>query len=914
MSDSITPERWREIDELFARALDVDPADRPGFLGAACQGDAELLRAVSALLDQHRAAAHIIGDSALEFDPDLLSELEAADAADHLLHDAQLRVGPYRIVREIGRGGMGAVYLAERADGEFEKEVALKLVKRGMDTDEILARFRHERRILASLEHPSIARLYDGGVSDDGRPYIVMELVEGEPITSYCDRHRLSVDDRIALFQMVCGAVQYAHQKLVVHRDIKPSNILVGEDGIPKLLDFGIAKLLADEDLSSPRTRPGMRMLTPEFAAPEQLRGDPPSAASDVYALGAVLFELLAGRRALGSIAPGAREAEVGPGMVSVAATHPATERWGRGGITAAGGDPSPSQIAWNRSTTPERLRRSLAGDIDTLVLHALAPDPERRYGSTQQLLDDLERYRTGMPIHARPPTARYLAMKFVRRHRSALAASLVVLLTLVGGLAGILVQSRRAATERDAARQAQDASEQIASFLIDLFDSADPLGIRPERTDTMLVRELVDRGAARVESELVAQPALRAEMLTVLGRVYSNLGAYASAESMLEAAVAASEASAPGRSNPIQLALLAGAAKSQGHYARADSLLSEVIAIYAAGGSAADTLYVESLSERGLLLTNLGRYDEAQVFHDRALEQLRLRPDLPPYLHARARGNLAILHYEIGDYPEAERGFRETLELEQSYLAPDHPRLAASLNNVASSLHYQGRYEDAEPLYLKALEIGRPGLGDEHAEVGNYFQNLATLYDDQERYAEAEDLYRLSIRAHEATLGRDNPTTAMVLRNFALNRRSVGALAEAESLLREALAYIEASLGREHLYSAVTGAALGRVLTELNSLDEASDYVVASLALLEDLLPPEHHLVAVSRSDLGAHHLARGNYAEAEPLLLESYGALAEDRGVDHYLTRNAARHLHNLYTARGEPARAAEYAVTAE
>jgi eukaryotic-like serine/threonine-protein kinase len=877
-----------EVHALFERVIDLDPEARWPVLDEACAGRPGLRARVESLLASDTGA-----DTLLDADPALMwAALLEEDEPEGR------RIGPWRIVREIGRGGMGAVYHAERADGDFEQRVALKLVKRGMDTDEILERFRHERRILASLKHPAIARLYDGGATEDGLPYLVMELVDGEPITRWCDRERLTIDGRIDLFCKVCAAVQHAHQMLVVHRDIKPSNIFVAQDGTPRLLDFGIARLLDDSDERTPLTRTGVRILTPEYAAPEQIRGEPATAATDVYALGAVFYELLTGERPF----------EHAAGRFADAAlTVPRPSERVRSPTSTV----SPEDKAGLRCTTPDRLRRRLAGDLDTIVLKALEPDATLRYGSAQQLLDDLVRHRTGRPIRARPATFAYRARKFVRRNRSALAAAALILITLLAGLGATLWQAQRAAGERDAAELARASAEQVTAFLLDMFDSADPFDVRPERADTLRVRAIVDRGAERVRSELVGQPVLQAELLTVFGKVYANLGLYDSAEEMLEQALRlARNLDAPDHRQVSPLTLLATVAHNRGAFQRADSLLARALAIYDETAAPPDSFYVASASERGVTLMYLGEYDESRRMHARARALIDTLGISGIPLHGRVVNNLGLLHHTLAQYDSAAAVFEVTLEIERGYLPAGHPRLATTLNNLASSTHFAGRLAEAEPNYIEAVRTARASLGDDHAEVGVFLQNLATLYDDLGRYAQADTAYRQSIRVHEASLGRTSVNTALLLRNHALNRLEVNQPDTAEALLREALATMNERLGSDHLYTAVTRAALGRVLIASGRLDEARSHLDAALTLLGHQLPPDHYLLLSARLDLGAWHTARAQYEDAEAILLDSHRTLLATNPDNHPQTRRVRRLLLELYSAWKKPAQAAEFA----
>jgi eukaryotic-like serine/threonine-protein kinase len=886
--------RWQQMDRLFAEALELPEEQRRAFLEEACGEDKLLLADMTALLNNAAEAEQVIGESATGFAAELLPSLEASVDAAESVPPGQ-RIGPYRILEEIGRGGMGTVHRAERADGEFEKKVALKLVKRGMDTDEILARFRHERRILAGLEHPHIARMYDGGATDDGRPYFVMELVEGEPITTYCDRRRLTIRERLQLFRVVCNAVQHAHQKLVVHRDIKPSNILIATDGTPRLLDFGIAKLIDEEGDDSPMTRVGAGLLTPEYAAPEQLEGRAVTTATDVYGLGAVLHELLAGRRPFALRSPGTprlREVEPAESRRPSATLKQAEDA---GAVAAA------------RGTTRDRLGRILRADLDAIVLKALEVEPERRYAAVGHLADDIERHLRGLPIHARLASPWRRAWKFARRHSIPVASAALIALSLLGGSGIAMQQARRAAVERDVAQYEREKAEQVTSFLVELFETADPDAAQGERGDTLRVRSVLDRSSARVREELAGQPELQGELLVTLGRIYINLGAFDPAEALINDALMILEENNPTPvSRAVRRSMLARIALERGEFPRADSLLALSVATLDAEGIPHDSLYIALLTEHGLIRSYLGDYDEALALNERALETADRTHLAAGPLRSRILKNLATVRYDLGDYARAEVLFREASEAERVYRRANHPEHASTLNNLAASVHYQGRYDEAEPLYLDAISVATRGLGEAHSAVGDYIQNLATLYADQGRYEEAEPLYRRAVQISEDAFGRKSARTAMLLRNLALNRYGIGDLPEAEALLREIEVSLSEELGPEHLYPALASVALARVLIPLGTMAEALSRLESGMVLLEAQLPPGHFLIETSRRDLGAWHAASGNFALAEPLLLESHAALAAGRGDNHYLTTEARDELRRLYLAWGKPQQA--------
>jgi eukaryotic-like serine/threonine-protein kinase len=452
----MTPERWEEIKRLFEAASELPAEERSGYLDAACAADAALRAEVKNLLLADAEAGSFIEAPAYEA---ATKPMGAGEPAGR--DGAPQRIGAYRLLSELGRGGMGAVYLAERADDEYRRRVAIKLIRRGMDSDEILRRFRHERQILASLDHPHIARLLDGGTSADGLPYFVMEHIEGEPLTDYCDRRRLSVTARLQLFRDVCAAVHYAHQSLVVHRDLKPSNILVTNDGAVKLLDFGIAKLLFASELtplSLRQTAPGVRLMTPEYASPEQVRGETVTTASDIYALGVILYELLTGRRPYRLTRRSLHEVErivceQEPERPSTAISRVEAEVDGAGELHALA---TPESVSLTREGSPERLRRRLRGDLDNIVLRALSKEPARRYGSAEQFSEDLRRHLTGLPVIARPDTFGYRSGKFIRRHKAGVAAAAAAALMLAGFGANQTAQSARLARERDRAVAAE--------------------------------------------------------------------------------------------------------------------------------------------------------------------------------------------------------------------------------------------------------------------------------------------------------------------------------------------------------------------------------------------------------------------------------------------------------------------------
>ncbi|MEM7354640.1 MAG: serine/threonine-protein kinase, partial [Acidobacteriota bacterium] len=614
-------ESWRRVEELFHDALEQPAAERRAWLEAACADAPELQQEVESLLAAGEHTSRV--EDAVRGGFELATQVLPGEVPE--------RIGPYRVIREVGRGGTGVVYLAER-DGEVRQRVAVKVIKRGMDTDEILDRLRRERQILADLEHPNIARLIDGGSTEDGRPYFAMEMVEGETLDAYCDRRQLSIGDRLRLFLGVCSAVQHAHQNLIIHRDLKPSNILITETGEPKLLDFGIAKLLAPTEHT--RTATGVYLLTPEYASPEQFRGEPLTTATDVYSLGVVLYRLLSGRPPYRLTGRSHRELEH---LVDTAdAPRPSAvvaEPWE--------GGPSAEAVAEQRQSKPTTLRRRLRGDLDNIVLTAMRKEPERRYPTVDQLADDLRRHLELRPVKARPTSFGYRFGRTLRRYRAAAIAASLALVSLLGGLIATTHQARVAERHRRQAERQTVRAESVTDFLIELFRVVDP---SEARGNEVRAREILDRGAARIE-QLEGQGEVQVQLLSMMGQVYQNLGLYQPSASLYARAVELGEAT------------------------------------FGAG----DPEVARGLTEHADVLVDLGDLDRAEAQIERALaSQRRELGDRHPDI-ARSLDVLGIVRFSRGDVEGAGDLFDQAAEMRVELLGESDAATAESLNNLAS-------------------------------------------------------------------------------------------------------------------------------------------------------------------------------------------------------------------------------------
>lgn len=854
--NALSNERWREINDLLDEVLDLDSDARAQRLARVGAEDAELRRAVERLLRADAGAPTFLEAEAAEYAEPLLPVLED-DMAD-LVSTSGERLGAYRIDREIARGGMGRVFLAERADGEYVQKVALKVLRPGLDAQDAQDRFRIERQVLATLGHPNIARLLDGGVTEDGRPYLAMEYVEGRPIDRHCDEERLPVEERLHLFRNAAEAVQHAHRNLVVHRDLKPSNIFVTPEGEVKLLDFGIAKLLDEsEGVGEPLTRTGQRWLTPEYAAPEQVSGAPITTATDVYQLGVVLYELLTGRRPFERDAGSIRSIEQAVLQTEPDKPSAAVSR-DRGRPKSGGTLPTdPALVSEVRRTHPDRLRRTLQGDLDTIVLKALRKDPEERYASVEAFVDDIKRHLAGLPVTARKPTAAYRVQAFVRRHKVGVAATATVAMVLIGSLGVALWQARVANAERDQA-------ETIAVFLEDLLSASDPFA--PERRDTLRVGALITRGQAHVEAEWEDRPLLQARMLHVIGRTQSSMLEYGQAEQTLERALAIRRAHLGERHEATARTMRdLGIARGQ---LEGDStaipLLRYALAVMREQLHPTDpelSLAMMYLA-RVLIFNEEGGHEEAETL---LREALSIQRSPTPQLSGQAVytfKTMAEARLRVNDFDGAVRYFEQAMAVSIELYGAEHPRTADIHAGLSFPMIILGRAADAERHARSALAV-QLAIGADTALVTNQTRRtLAAALRAQQRYDEAEAILRGILTATP-----NAPDRVITMGSLATLLRENGELAAAESLQQEVVVLVEATIGAEQ------------------------PVFVFSVSKLSDI------------------QIERRRYAEAERVLLRSLRSLQAVHGDDHSSVQQILEKVAALYDAWRRPDQADSY-----
>ena len=689
----------RRVLEILDATLAEPPGSRPQFLDRACGNDHELRREVESLLDLEGAA-----DS-------FLDEPAVPKPGESAVYGEGTRIGPYRVLEKLGRGGMGTVYKAVRED-DFEKQVALKLLQRDLASEANVRRFQHERQILARLEHPAIARLLDGGTTADGRPYLVMEHVEGVPIDEYCDDHQLSTDERLKLFLKVCSALAFAHQSLIVHRDLKPGNILITEEGAPKLLDFGIAKLLAPDDAFGDLTQGLEQPMTPRYASPEQVRRQPITTASDIYSLGTLLYRLLTGRLPCGL--ESCRFGEIPFRIVETEPIKPSAVITRDEEVERADGDATltPESVSAKRDGDPVRLRRRLAGDVDAILLKALRKEPQHRYSSVEQLATDIRRHLDGRPVAARRGTMVYRAGKFFRRHRVAVAAALMAVLALTA----FLVRERQR-LEADKLR-----AERVTIVLGDLLKIADP-----DNRDTVI--ESLDQVRDELQV-LEADPDLRAELLATLGHILRKLGHGEKAWELWHESLELWR-----QHYPEDLSGLAGRINNLGalyldeqDYDNAETYFREALALREGLGDETGEM-VFNLNNLATVLMYRGQYEEAEDLYRRGLAIRQRLPgsDEETRVSASLRSLGAVL-LARGDVAAAEPLLREALEIRLHEYGAEDTRVTTVLDLLGRVRFARGDHREAEKLFERAREIRLGRLGEDHADVPWSDHNLLVL------------------------------------------------------------------------------------------------------------------------------------------------------------------------------------------
>lgn len=882
------PLDWRELQSIFQQAVALPQEDRKEFLDRVCDGNLDLRNEIEALL---------IADQSQELVESPL-KLDMANLDSKLVGSV---IDDWKIIRQIGVGGMGTVFLAHRHTTDFQQSAALKLVKKGMDSEAVVQRFQQERKILASLNHKNIAKLLDGGMTQDGRPYFVMEHVDGLPITQYCDQHRLNISQRLNLFRAVCSAVHHAHKNLIVHRDLKPSNIIVTGSGDLKLLDFGIAKLLDDSE-NQQFTRTGMQLHTPAYASPEQLINDPITTASDIYALGILFYELLTGRRPFEIKRSEQEFRELVLTGQPVKPSDAVTEI-----VSITNKTQTAETISQCRSTRVQGLKRTLAGDLDTICMMAMHREADRRYTSASEFASDIQRHLDGLPVSARPDSRIYRLNKFIKRNKASVSIASLAVLSII--LITIFYTSQLK-LQRDIAIKERQKSDEVVRFVTGLFEYSKPS--RRLGRD-ISAKDLLDEGANRIQFELVDQPLVQQTLKQVLGEVYYKLGQEQKALDLLTDALA-KQRELLGE-NHLDVAttklVLALVHQDRGNYDFAAELLSQALQTKKKLLGELHFDVAEVLSVFAYMEQMRGGYPQAETYFKKGL-------DISEQLSNGDNVYLAKLTKQLGGFyryldrnSEAEPLLRKALAMQvRIYQGGPHPDINSTKRELAALLRSTGEYQESKRLYLEVIESRTKILGPDHPELGNTWNSYSLLLTRMDDYEGALAANIRFIEILKRAYSEATPSLAAAYFNQASMLRDLDRYSEAIKHYRLASETQDlVGLPEKHVHRAFPIAGIASVYVDQKNYEEATQLYRKVLALRRESLSDDHKTVIDAKNSLGGALTGLKRYKEAEELLLESYQQSLKTRGSKDGRTQRAMRKLIELYKASGQSNQVEEF-----
>ena len=810
-------EQWERLKEIFNCAIELQGDERIEYLKKTCGNDPEFLNDIKSLLKAYETPGVV------DHSPDYLKSSALSQLKGHSIIGK--KIGSYRIIAELGYGGMGTVYLGERADGKFSQRVAIKLLRNIFTSEEQTRRFVAERQILATLNHENIGRLYDGGITEEGQQYFIMEYVEGQPIDIYCNDKNLTYRERLNLFLDVCDAVHYAHRKLIVHRDLKPANILVTNEGKVKLLDFGIARVMNPQEGpvgNRPVTPTGLLPFTPNYASPEQIRGGLITVSTDIYQLGVVLFELLTCHRPYDVTNKTPAETEM---LICVEEPlKPSQILSKHHDLKGKNREKYYNLSVLSDQSKLRKLRRRLQGDLDTIVMQAIRKEPERRFDSAEQFAADIRRYLSGRPVSAHPDTWIYRSRKFIQRHRLGVLATVSVVLLIIGYAITITWQSIITQEALYEARKEKIKSEQIVEFMMGMFEAGNPA---ESRGSTLTANDLLKRGIEQAEA-LSDQPEVQAEMFNVAGNVYRNLGEYQRALALMERALRI-RSSLLSNSHPDVAKShfnLANVLHDLGEYRKAYEHYINAAELFRNIPGHASPEYATSL--HNLAVT---RHDQFALEYIRKALRMRLDllgPDHPDV----AESYLAIGNYYLqqNDFLNAENYFTASLTLVRQYDQQHTHQTTGILHNIGNGFRVLGDLDQAELILQDALIIYNSLYEETHTHIALAKKSLADVYRDKEDYPNAEDMYEKALATLHEAVGDDHPLRRPIIQEQAAMYTRMGDHEKAEPLLREVLSLLESVLREDHPRIANARKELGTCLIFLSELEEAEKLLLKSL------------------------------------------------------------------------------------
>ena len=842
---------------IFERALELDKIGREEFFKNLSEEEKKHIAEVKSLLDAFES-----NNTFLEVPPSRSIFFEESDSPHPLIGQ---HIGSYLIEGEIGIGGMGIVFIGKRDDKEFEQKVAIKILKQGLTSEYLVKRFQNERQTLANLQHPNIAKLFDGGKTKEGLPYLIMEYIDGIPITDYCNEHKLNLAERLNLFITVCNAVQYAHQNLVVHRDIKPGNILVNKDGRPKLLDFGVAKLLdADSDsVNDGLTKTGMWHLTPDFASPEQIKGESITTSSDIYSLGVLLYQLISGNSPykINNLSPVAivkilYEERISPPSEALKKSEEH--------LSNKNSEEEPGIDKSNIKS------KQIKGDLDNIVLKAMHKDSNQRYFSVQEFAIDIDRYLKNLPVLARRDSLTYRFSKFIQRHKVGFALFIIGNLLAFISIAAIIYQGNIAAKERDKANIELNKFEAVNDFLLEMFSSADP----GSKGKDIKVYDLLDKASEDVDVKLKNQPEIKSTIKQTLGSTFIGLGEYEKAKNLLLESLESNKKIFGLNSKEV--------AKSYhqiglcydwiGNFQLADSF--HILGINTYQNITGKPLkgLADNLNDYGAMLTNLGLYDSAGVLLKRALDIYRT-------------------------YNE-ERGQKE----------------AITINNLAVNLHHQNKVDEAEKYYLEALKVLTNLYGTNRPEVASIYNNLAFIYMDNKNYDASENAFINAYEIKKMVLGKQHPSIGSAQSNLGMLYFVKGDYKKAEIPLRESIDFFNSIKAYKDPFLSLAYYWLGRTYLESNRFFDSENMLRKSISLREEIYTKNHSKTWSSIGELAICLLKQKKYSESEKLLNETLEFYKNDKFRDVKKITRYTEYSSILYNEIGNKALANSYQTELE
>ncbi|MFZ1519560.1 MAG: serine/threonine-protein kinase [Ignavibacteriaceae bacterium] len=826
-------ERINKIKELFDKVSELAVKERDTFLDSVCGNDVELKGEILSLLSSLEKTKDFLEE------PLTISEQDKNNFVDPYIGK---QIGNYIIDGEAGVGGMGIVYSGKRNDKEFEQKVAIKILKHGITSEYLLKRFQIERQTLANLQHQNIARLLDGGRTVDGLPYLVMEFIDGIPITEYCDNNKLLIISRLKLFREVCNAVQYAHQNLIVHRDLKPGNILVTNDGILKLLDFGIAKLIDEElvDNNEGLTRTGVWHLTPEYASPEQIKGEKITTTSDIYSLGVLLYQILTGYQPY-------KISNSSPAAISKIITEEKITKPSERIIQSS------EFSASDKIINQEKLSAHLKGDLDNIILKAMHKDPLRRYVSVEQFSEDIRRYLIGLPVIAQKDTAGYRLNKFIKRHKVGFIASIGFAVFLIASLLVIIWQANIAAVERDKAKLEAQKVETVNSFLLEMLSSADPTEVGRD----VKVYDILKKASQDVGRDFASHPEIEASVRKTIGVTLTNLGEFDEAKP---------------------------------HLVKSLELNNKVY-----GRESYQS--AESMHELALYYHWIGDLNIADSLYTKSINIFRKNSDYPPRSLAGAINDLGILKEEQAKYQESLNLLKEALSIFQKNFGETDRDVASTLNNLALTLESLNDIDGAEKYYKKSLEVYLKLYSPDRPEISTIYNNLAYIYIDKDSLSKAEEYFKKSLELKINSFGKNHSLVGLGFMNLGALEYTMNKFESSESNLLMAAENFKISLNENHVWVGLTNFWYGKILIEKSKFTDAEKYIRSAISIYKKNYPKDHPNIISANAELGIIFFHQKKYSEAENFLTTGYEKIKNIKGEKDFNTVRLLEYLIKMY-----------------